>query len=110
MPKAKQPVVTPLTFKEHLEKFEPSSLQGAVVQLDGSLAWDLMKSFLKLRQREFEVASLDLAGHTGKSHEAAKASGYAQACEDVSEKFMQDLVNAVNGLTGVVEGEVRNQE
>lgn len=110
MPKAKHPANTLPTFKDFLEKFEPRVLQGAVSQLNDSIAWELMRAFLKVRQREFEIASLDLSGHTGKQHEAAKASGYAQACEDVSDKFMQDLVNTVNGLTGVVEGEVREQE
>ena len=64
MPKAKQPVKTPPTFKEYLGQFEPNVLQGAVVQLEGSIGWSLLRAFLKQRQREFEVASLDLSGHT----------------------------------------------
>lgn len=110
MPKAKQQAATHRTFKEYLEKFEPRVLQGAVSQLDTSIAWELMKAFLKQRQREFEIASLDLAGHTGKSQEAAKASGYAQACEDVADQFMQDLANVVSGIDGYVEGPAREQE
>jgi hypothetical protein len=109
MPKAKPPVSTRPTFKELLEKYDSKQLQAAVVGLNDSLPWDLMKAFLKIRQREFEIASLDLVGHSGKSHEAAKASGYAQACEDMSEKFMQDLVNVVNGLNGLVEGAEREE-
>lgn len=110
MRKANQRVVTVLTFKEYLEKFEPTVLQGAVIQLDGSIGWGLLKAFLKQRQREFEIASLDLAGHSGKSNESAKASGYAQACEDVSDQFMQDLLNSVNGINGFVEGPARAEE
>ncbi len=109
MPKAKPPVKTPPTFKEFLDKFDAKTLHGAVASLDGSIAWELMRAFLKLNQRSFEIASLDLVGHTGKECEAAKASGYAQACEDVSDKFMQDLANAVAGKDGYVEGPVREE-
>lgn len=109
MPKAKPPVKTPLTFKDYLEKFETTALQSAVTQLEGSIAWAVMQAFLKQRQREFEIASLDLAGHTGKSHEAAKASGYAQACEDTADHFMQELINAVNRVDGFVEGPAREE-
>ena len=110
MRKAKQAVVTPLTFKEYLDKFDSKTLQGAVASLDGSIAWELMRSFLKLRQREFEIASLDFTGHSGKSQEAAKASGYAQACEDVADGFMTDLANVLAGRDGLVEGPERVEE
>ncbi len=110
MRKARVQESLPQTFKEYLEKFDPTVLQSAVLQLNDSIAWSLMKAFLKQRQREFEVASLDLAGHSGKSHESAKASGYAQACEDTADHFMQDLVDIVNGINGLVEGPSREQE
>lgn len=110
MPKVKPPVKTLPTFKEFLDKFEPRVLQGAVSSLEGSIAWELMRAFLIQRQREFEIASLDLAGHTGKSQESAKASGYAQACEDMANQFMADLVNSVNGIDGFVEGPVREDQ
>lgn len=109
MHKARVQVVTPPTFKQFLDSYPAASLQGAVANLDGSVAWEVMKAFLKLNQRAYEVAALDLAGHSGKSQESAKASGYAQACEDVSERFMQDLVNAVAGNTGLVEGPEREE-
>ncbi len=110
MPRAKLPVKTPLTFKEYLEKFEPKVLQGAVVQLNDSIAWELMRGYLRLKQREFEVAALDLACHDGHSLEAAKASGLACALDEVANKYMQDLINAVNGLDGYVEGPIRNDQ
>ncbi len=110
MPKAKTLAKTPLTFKEYLEQFEPTVLQGAVLQLEGSIAWSLLQAFLRQRQREFEVASLDLMGHTGKSVEAAKASGYAQACEDTANQFMNELTNLIARRDGFIEGPVREQE
>lgn len=110
MRKARVQAATLPTFKEYLAKFEPRVLQGAVAGLNGSIAWELMKAFIKLRQREFEIASLDLAGHSGKSSESAKASGYALACEDVADQFMNDLTNSIAGINGYVEGEVREQE
>ncbi len=109
MPKAKPLAVTPPTFKDFLDKFDSKTLQAAVNGLDGSVSWGLMRAYLKLRQREFEVASLDLIGHTGKEAEAAKASGYSQACEDVAERFMNDLQNAVVGKDGYVEGPTREE-
>lgn len=110
MRKARVPASQLLTFKEYLDKFEPTVLQGAVVQLEGSIAWQLMTAFLKLRQRQFEVASLDFAGHSGKSSEAAKASGYALACEDVANTFMQELIDSVEGKDGLVEGPEREED
>jgi hypothetical protein len=109
MPKAKQQAAIHRTFKEFLENYDSKTLQSAVIQLEASIGWELLKAFLKQRQREFEIASLDLAGHTGKSQEAAKASGYAQACEDTSDQFMQELVNVVNGIDGYVEGPTREE-
>ncbi len=110
MPKVNQPVRTPQTFKAYLETYEPTVLHGALVQLEGSIAWELLQSFLRQRQREFEIASLDLMGHTGKHQEAAKASGYAQACEDTANQFMKDMADMVSGLNGVVEGPTREQD
>ena len=98
-----------LTFKEYLDGFESTVLQTAVVQLNDTIAWELLKSYLKLRQREFEIASLDLVKHNGQIQAAAHASGYAQACEDVAEKFLQQLVNAAAGKNGLVEGPARDE-
>lgn len=106
----KQAVKNSLTFQDYLAKFDPKTLQSAVAQLNDSIGWELVRSYLKLRQREFEVASLDLTGHTGKIQEAAKASGYAQACEDVAETFLQQLVDSVAGKDGLVEGPTRTEE
>lgn len=109
MRKPRVPAATHQTFKEFLEKYDPKTLQSAVIQLNSSIGWELLRSFLRQRQREFEIASLDLTGHTGKNQESAKASGYAQACEDTAEQFMQDLVNVVNGIDGYVEGPAREE-
>src|SRR5260370_106430 len=109
MHKVKPLEKTPLTFKQYLEQFEPTVLQGAVIQLEGAICWALLQAFLKQRQREFEIASLDLMGHSGKSQEAAKASGYAQACEDTADRFMQELTNCIAGRTGLVEGPDREE-
>lgn len=109
MRKARAQAKQPLTFKEYLEQFEPTVVQGAIIQLEGSIAWSLLQAFLRQRQKEFEVAALDLMGHSGKSQEAAKASGYAQACEDTANQFMQELQDIAAGRTGLVEGPVREQ-
>ncbi len=109
MPKQKTQLKTPLTFKAYLEQFDSKVLVGAISQLEGSIAWSLLQAFLRQRQREFEIASLDLMGHSGKAQEAAKASGYAQACEDTANHFMQELMDATAGRDGFVEGPVREE-
>lgn len=110
MHKARALVATPPTFKDFLDKYPPEVLHAAVNGLQDSISWELMRAFLRTNQRAFEVASLDLMGHSGKGQEAAKASGYAQACEDVADRFMQDLINAVAGKNGLVEGPAREEE
>lgn len=98
------------TFKEYLDSYPGTTLQSAVIQLNDSIGWGMLQAFVKLRQREFEVAALDLVKHSNHTQAAAHASGYAQACEDIAEKFMQQMVNHVAGKDGYVEGEVRTEE
>jgi len=92
-----------LSLTDHLNKYESSVLIKASEEMERSLFWDVFRSFLKVRQREFEVASLDLAGHTGKQHEAAKASGYAQGVEDVADNLMGEMRKLLSGDNGVVQ-------
>lgn len=106
----KPPVRTELSFQDYLKSFPGSTIQSAVVQLNDSIAWALLKSYLKVKQREFEVVSLDLVRNNTTTHAAAHASGYAQACEDVAERFMQNLIDAAAGVNGLVEGSVPEAE
>lgn len=92
-----------LSLAEHLNKYESTVLQKALEEMDRSLFWDVFRAFLKVRQREFEIASLDFAGHTGRNQEAAKASGYAQGLEDVAENLMGEMRKFLQGNNGVVE-------
>lgn len=92
-----------LSLAEHLSKYPTTVLQKGLEEMDRSIFWDIFRAFLKQRQREFEVASLDLAGHTGKQHEAAKASGYAHAMEDTADNLMGQLRQFLQGHNGVVE-------
>lgn len=99
-----------LTLQEHLSKYDTKVLQGALQQLEDSLFWDIFKAYLKHRQREFEVASLDLACHTNMQAEAAKASGIACALEEVADKYCTDLHQLLSGYTGVVENPSPEEE
>lgn len=94
---------TNLSLEDYLKTYDYKTLSAAINGLNDSLAWNMMRGYLKLRQREFEIAALDLAGHTGRTQEAAKASGYAQGLEDTADNFMQQLIDMVYGKTGVVE-------
>jgi len=99
-----------LSLADHLSKYEPSVLQKALVELDNSFIWTIFKAYLKVRQREFEVASLDFAGHTGKHQESAKASGYAQGIEDVADNLMEELNKLLSGMNGVIENPMPENE
>lgn len=92
-----------LNLADHLSKYEPTVLQKALEEMDRSLFWEVFQSYLKVRQREFEIASLDLVGHTGKAQEAAKASGYSQALEDVADRLMDEMRKFLRGDNGIVE-------
>lgn len=101
MPKQKKSLKK-TTLNEFFKDYDSQSLSALVTSLNNSLAWELLKSFMRLRQRQFETASLDLVskGHT---HPAAHASGYALACEEMADKFIQELYDIIQGKTGVVE-------
>lgn len=98
------------TFQEYLAKYPGTTLQSAAVQINDSIGWALLQSYIRLRQREFEIAALDLIKHNNQVQSAAHASGYAQACEDISERFMQQLVDGIAGKNGLVEGSVPEAE
>lgn len=99
MPKQKKN----LSLKDYLDKYESKSLQAALNGLEDSLAWDILKSFIKLKQREFEVAALDLSCQDGNTLRAAKASGIACGLEEVADKYIDEFKKIVSGYSAVVE-------
>lgn len=102
MPKLKKLPKPSLSLSEFLANYDYQTLHAATVGLQDSFAWDLLKAYLKVRQREFEIAALDLAGHSNMHSEAAKASGYAQGMEDLP-KLVDELREFVLGRSKVVE-------
>ncbi len=103
MPKLKKQPNPSLTIEEFLRNYEPRVLAGALQSLESSMGWEVFKAFLKAKQREYEVAALDLTCYTGKQAEAAKASGIACGLEEAATAYMVEFVNRLNGATGVVE-------
>lgn len=97
------PVAKPTTLSEYLATYDSPAVRAALQSMEGSLAWDIFRAYLKVRQREFEVAALDLLCHTGMHQEAAKASGYAQGMEEVATTLMDEFRKLLNGDSGVVE-------
>lgn len=104
MPRRKQlQKQSPKTLKDFVQGYDSKSLTAVMETLHNSLAWEMFSAYLRVRQREFEVASLDLVGHSDRHQEAAKASGYALALEDTSERLIPEFIRFVSGYTGVVE-------
>lgn len=103
MRKLKAQVKTPLTIKQFLDSYDYKTLQGALSTIHNSFAWELLRSYFKLKQREFEVASLDLVTKNSMTQSAAHASGYAQGMEDAADKLIPEFLDLISGNTGVVE-------
>ena len=101
MPKPKKAKKTDL--KEFLEGYDYKVLHGAINGLQDGMAWDLLSAFLRAKQRQYEIASLDLVRHGSETHAAAHASGYAQALEDTADHLIPELINVILGRNGVVE-------
>lgn len=98
-----KPSLSPKTLKEFLQGYDSKAITGVMETMHNSLAWEMFSAYLRVRQREFEVASLDMVGHSNRLQESAKASGYAQGMEDVSDKLIPEFIKFVSGFTGVVE-------
>lgn len=92
-----------ISLEEYINNYDRKSLIAAAQTIQNSFAWNLLKAFLKLKQREMEVASLDLVGQDGNSYRAAKASGIALGFEEVSDKLIPELIDLILGNNGVVE-------
>ncbi len=108
MNKRKKPQSQNLSLNDYLAQYDNPTLQVILQSFETTVAWEVFKAYLKIRQREFEVASLDLVKY-GKTHEASNASGYAQGLSDVSESLIQEFKLALSGRSPVVE-DVRPEE
>lgn len=89
-------------LEDYLNTYDSKALKGAIHELQNSMAWDLLKSYLHVRQRWFEVAALDLIRHNGHEQEAAHASGYAQANQELIESVIPELLQRISGTPEVV--------
>ena len=99
----KQPSQTSnLSLQEYLNTYSSVELVGILSSFETTPAWHIICSYLALKQREFEVASLDLVSK-GQTHPAAHASGYAQAVEDIKNTTIQTLQNLIVGKSQAIE-------
>lgn len=101
MPRPKKNKKT--TIEEFFHNYDTPSLVAILGTLPGNVAWELLSAFLSQRQREFEVAALDLACNDGNSLRAAKASGYACALEEVVNKLIPQFIEQLKGFNGQIE-------
>lgn len=90
------------SLNDFLAGYNSVTLIGLIETFENGDAWNIFRAYLKLRQREFEVASLDLVSK-GQTHPAAHASGYAQGIEDVADKLMGEMKKFVLNESPVVE-------
>lgn len=95
-----------LSLKDHIANYPTTTLISACEEMQHSIFWDIFASFLRLKQREYEVAALDLACHSSTHAEAAKASGLALAHAEIADKYMDDMREILKGRTGVFEDEI----
>lgn len=99
----KTPEVTKVSLEEFLAKYDKESIAAALNTLHDSFAWEVFRAYLRLKQREFEVAALDLSCQDGNTLRGAKASGIACGLEEVSERLVPEFINYLKGHSGVVE-------
>lgn len=104
MPRPKQPKKQQKrNLKEFIEGYDKQILYGALETFKTSTGWDVLRAFLQQRQREFEVAALDLIRSNGHTQDAAYASGYAMAIDDLLNRDINELEGIVLGQSGVIE-------
>jgi hypothetical protein len=102
MPRKKSPKIKQ-SLKDFVESYDYRTLMGMLNTFQTSEGWEVFKSYIRLKQREMEVAALDLIKHDGHDKMAAHASGYAQALEDLTERMMPGLIDLILGKTAVIE-------
>ena len=105
MPKQKKPISLPkkISIEDHLTHYDSTTLIKVMSEFDGGIGWEVYKSFLKRKQRESEITCLYKVAQPNGVAEAAYASGYAKAMDDVTEGFISELVQLIKGDTPVVE-------
>lgn len=92
-----------LSLQDHLSNYENKVLIKAAEEMEHSLFWPIFASFLRLKQREYEVAALDMVCHSSTQVEASKASGLALAHAEIADKYMENFRELLKGATGVYE-------
>lgn len=89
-------------LQEFLNTYDAVTLQSALTSFESSLGWELLKAYSAHIQRRYEIDALDLVGRHNLNQQAAYASGYAKACEDI-QSFMEGLRNTILGVSQVIE-------
>lgn len=109
MRKRKAQARTPLTSKniqEFLTGYDAVTLTSAVNSLEGSLGWQLMKSFMLFQAAALAGYSLNLSQKTGTQFEACAAGAKAEVLRDMAEQFVEQLRSKVAGNEGLVQEQV----
>lgn len=101
--KAISPKIDKTPLETYLNAYDSDSLSAMITSMGDSLAWQIFSAYLRKRQREFEVAALDLSCQDGHTLRGAKASGIACGLEEVADKLIPEFINYVKGQTGVIE-------
>lgn len=91
------------SLSQLLHEFDPIQLNGALRGLESSVGWKVFQAYTRIKQREFEIAALDLVRSNSHTHAAAHSSGYAQALDDMANKFLEALNDLVLGKNQVTE-------
>ena len=90
-------------IQEFLDSYDDASLIASLNSFEGSLGWDLLKSFLYYQASFHAGAALVLAQQTGRQFEAASAGAKAEVLREAADNFLPQLRSKVAGNEGVVE-------
>ena len=101
----KQPLQTE-GFQDTLNKYDATSLLGALNSFETSLGWELFKAFVYYQASVHGTMSNVMIQQTGKTMEACAAGAKAEVLREVLDQFMSQLRDKVVGKDGVVDNNV----
>jgi len=102
MPKPKKQQSTSQNLTEALNNYDSKSLLAALNSFEGSLGWEVFKSFIYYQAATHGTMSNSMVQESGKQMEACAAGAKAEVLREVIDQFMDLLKSKVKGFDGVV--------
>lgn len=99
----KKPLRSKDNLQESLESYDAKTLYAVLNSFEGSLAWEVFKSFIYYNAAVHGTMSNDLIQQTGKTMEACASGAKAEVLREVVDKFIDTLKAKISGDEGVVQ-------